>query len=392
MWQDFKNIYHLCVALAANVWYGFPSKNLTVIGVTGTDGKTTTTNLIYHILRTAGKRASMISTIGAVIGEEAHDTGFHVTNPSSWPLQRFIKEAAKQSDFLVLEVTSHGLHQHRVFGVQFMVGVITNITHEHLDYHRTHENYVWAKAKLLNLAKIAIINKDDNSYSSLVRHIRKNKEIITYGMSQANVTPSIFSFTASLLGEFNMYNCLAAIAACKALGIKDDDIRKGISTFKLPKGRAEIVYENNFKAMIDFAHTPNAFEKLLASIRPEVKGRLIHMFSSAGQRDATKRPLMGEASSAYADIIILTSEDPRTESPVHIMDDIEKGINSKTKVYRVVDRQEAINQAVAMAEKGDFIVLTGKAHEKSMNMGRGEEPWDEYDAVQSAIKKKNEKS
>lgn len=182
MWQAAKNIYHLAQAIAANIRYGFPGKKLTIIGVTGTDGKTTTSSLIYHILKTAGYPVSLISTVSALIHGKSYDTGFHVTNPSAFPLQQFLSEAVQNKDkYLVLEVTSHGLDQNRVWGIPFSIGVLTNITHEHLDYHKTYDNYVVAKTKLLNMASIAIINSDDASFKRVKKYLT-NKHVVTYSL------------------------------------------------------------------------------------------------------------------------------------------------------------------------------------------------------------------
>lgn len=412
MWQDLKNIYHLLVAFLANIYYGFPSRKFIVVGVTGTDGKTTTTSLIYHILHSSGKKALMISSVGAIINGKEYDVGFHVTTPSSFALQKFLKQAADAGlKYLILEVTSHALDQHRVFGIDFNVGVLTNITHEHLDYHKTYEEYVKTKAKLLNMSKTAIVNRDDHSYE-LISKVKsqksklkgKNQNFITYGMGKnTDVNPHNFPFTTNLFGEFNKYNILAAVSACKALGIEDSKIRSGIKSFKPPKGREDIVYKNSFSVMIDFAHTPNAFEVLLKDLRANVKARIIHVFGSAGARDATKRPLMGKISAKYADMLILTAEDPRKESVEEINKEIESGITNyarpersrrelrKREILSIPDRKKAIETAIGMAKKGDLVLITGKSHEKSMNYGHGEEPWDEYETVNKILKMKNQK-
>ncbi|MBI2430681.1 MAG: UDP-N-acetylmuramoyl-L-alanyl-D-glutamate--2,6-diaminopimelate ligase [Candidatus Levybacteria bacterium] len=377
MWQDVKNVHHFFSSVLANVWYGFPSKKLTVIGVTGTDGKTTTVNLIYHILKNVGYEVSMISSVGAVINGKKYDIGFHVTTPSAWQIQKFLTKA---KGCLILEVTSHALDQYRVWGIDFAVGVLTNITNEHLDYHKSYDNYVRTKVRLLKKAKIAVVNRDDDSYGVI------SNKFITYGIkNKADVTPKVFPFKTKLIGDFNKYNILAAVTACRQLGVSDDKIRYAIETFTLPVGRAEVMHEDNFTVMIDFAHTPNALEQILRSLRPEIKGRIIHVFGSAGERDRQKRPKMGEVSAKYADVIVLTAEDPRSESMEKIMEDIELGIQNKT-VIKITDRQEAITAAIKMAKKGDFVLLTGKSHEQSMNYGKGEEPWNEFDAVKQALK------
>lgn len=393
MWQTAKNVYHLFIAIGANIRYGFPGRKLFVIGITGTDGKTTTTSLIYHILKTAGKDVSLISTVAAYIGDKTYDTGFHVTNPSSIALQKFLKKIISlkkknRQQYLVLEVTSHGIDQNRVWGVPFAIAGVTNITHEHLDYHKTYENYLATKAKLLQKAKIAILNKDDKSYAPLMR-LLTNHAVLTYGKKNADITLKTLPFTTQLLGDYNTYNILLAIAISQSLGIDTKSIQKAIASFTSPIGRAEVVYDKDFTVMIDFAHTPNAIEQLLSTLSKKQKGKLIHVFGSAGLRDRTKRPLMGKASSLYADIIILTAEDPRTEAVGDITAQIKKGITGKKEVYEIADRQNAITKAIRIAKKGDMVVITGKGHEKSINYGKGEEVWSDQAAVKKALEKKD---
>ncbi len=394
MWQNTKNVYHLFVAILANILYGFPSKKLKIIGVTGTDGKTTTSSLIYQVLKFSGFDVSMVTSVGAIINNKEYPLGFHVTTPSPFKLQNFVRRSisGKNPQYLVLEVTSHAIDQHRIWGIPFEVGVLTNVSNEHLDYHKTYENYLHTKSKLLKSAKIAIVNRDDKSYPLLepIKNSKTKNSWITYGMSKnSDVNPANFPFKSEIDGLFNEYNILASIAACKAVGVEDGKIKKAIEKFELPLARMDMVYDNSFSVMIDFAHTPNALEQILSSIKPKVKGRLIHVFGSAGERDRSKRPEMGRISAKYADIIILTSEDPRSESTEEIMDRIQEGIdtNKKNEVVRIADRQEAIGKAVGMAKKGDFILITGKGHEKSMNKGHGEEPWSEYEAVNKALEK-----
>ncbi len=394
MWQKVKNIYHLLVAIFANLVYGFPAKKLTVIGVTGTDGKTTTVNLIYHLLKEAGYPVSMISTVGAIIHGKESDIGFHVTTPSSIKLQQFLAEAAKGKgrQYLVLEVTSHALDQNRVWGIPFEIGVLTNITHEHLDYHKTYAEYVQAKLQLLNRARIAMVNKDDRSYHKVKYFLRKSLRVITYGAKDGvDMSFSDIKIPHSIEELYNKYNALAAAIAVMQLGVSHEIVEKALKTFILPRGRSEIVYEKGFTVMIDFAHTPNAFEQLLSSLRERTEGKLIHVFGSAGDRDISKRPEMGKVASFYDDVIILTSEDPRKEDSEKIMQEIQNGIDSKRKVevYTIADRKMAIKKAISMAKKGDFVVCTGKAHEKSMNYGKGEEPWDEFRVVATVLESKH---
>jgi UDP-N-acetylmuramoyl-L-alanyl-D-glutamate--2,6-diaminopimelate ligase len=408
MWQKTKNIYHFQQAIIANLINGFPSRGMKIIGVTGTDGKTTTANLIYHILYEAGEKAAIISSVGAVIDGKQFDLAFHVTTPGRFAVQSYIKKAKKAGvKYIVLEVTSHALDQHRISGIHIDVGVITNVTREHLDYHKTYEKYVHAKAKLLKKAKIAILNKDDHSYLQIKKkelHNHHNK-LITYGLRKdSDMNPHVFSFETKLLGQFNKYNCLAAIAALQQLHVQDSKIRKGLLSFKPPLGRQEIVYNKDFTVINDFAHTPNSFSVLLPEAKRLTKSRLIHVFGSAAKRDKFKRPEMGKVSSKYSDIIIVTSEDPRDEPIESINNDILSGIKGfeivpdvrnfdvtfsiqkgKKYVFAIPDRKEAIRFAISIANKGDVVLLTGKGHEKSINYGKGEEPWDETKSAKEAI-------
>ena len=383
--QRLKNIFYLINALLANIWYGFPSRNITVIGITGTDGKTTTTHLIAHILKSCGKKVSYISTIFAKIGEKEYDTGFHVTTPNPWLIQKLIKEAVNNKDeYFILETTSHALDQNRVWGINYKIGVLTNVSHEHLDYHLSYEDYLKTKVKLLKKADVAFFNKDDRSYLYVKKMLKGRKKIIEYQKL------SIIKKNFSNLEKFNQENFSAAYLVALNLGLRSEEVLKAIKTFKLPKGRFDLVYDKDFKVIIDFAHTPNAFLKLLPEIRKKYlknKGRLIHVFGSAGLRDNTKRPLMGEISSRFADFIILTEEDYRTEDPNKICQEIASGIKNKN--YQVIiDRKKAIEKALKMAKKGDVVIFTGKAHEKSLCRGKTEYPWDEYKAVKIALENK----
>lgn len=394
MWQKIKNIYHLLVAVLANFIFWFPARKLTVIGVTGTDGKTTTVSLIYHILKESGENVSMITSIGAKIKQKKYDTGYHVTTPGPFYLQKMLRQAvSSKNNYFVLEVTSHAIDQFRIWGIPFKVGVITNITNEHLDYHKTYDNYFKTKEKLIRISDTAVVNQDDSSYNRLRESVtNKFKENwISYGLTNtSDINPEIFPLKDhNLIGEFNKYNILAAVSVCKNLGISDEKINKALKTFVLPVGRLDFVYEKDFKVMIDFAHTANAFQTVLSSIRPFVSGKIIHVFGSAGERDSLKRPLLGEISSNFSDIIILTSEDPRSEDANKIIDEIKSGMsNEKVEVIKIIDRKEAIAAAIQMASKNDLVLITGKAQEKSMNYGKGEELWDEYEAVKEALEKK----
>ncbi|TSC53992.1 MAG: Uncharacterized protein LiPW16_211 [Microgenomates group bacterium LiPW_16] len=410
--QAVKNIYHLAVAVFATLFFRYPGKNLIVIGVTGTDGKTTTVHLIYKILKNAGKKVSMISSVGAKIGGKDYDLPFHVTTPNSCQLQKFLRLAIDQGEkFLVLEVTSHGLDQNRVWGIPFKIGVLTNVSHEHLDYHRTYEDYLATKTKLFKGVGWGILNREDESYNYFKFKISNLKftKILTYGLKMGDITPANFSFQTPLPGEYNQYNALAAIATAKTLGISDLKIRQAVADFSGVLGRFEFVEtEKEFAVVVDFAHTPNALENVLSTIsrgvprvlnagtglvagkgpprlKPQVSRRLIHVFGCAGLRDKLKRPKMGEISAKYAQVIVLTEEDYRTEDVNEIIEEIAQGIPVKKKIFKIPDRQEAINFAIKIAKKRDLVILTGKGHEKSLCRGKIEYPWDEREAVKIAL-------
>jgi UDP-N-acetylmuramoyl-L-alanyl-D-glutamate--2,6-diaminopimelate ligase len=405
MLRKTKNLYHLAQAFLANSWYKWPSKKLKVVGVTGTDGKTTTTSLIYHILTCAGKRASMVTTVYAKIGNKEYDTGLHTTTPHSFDIQKFLRKSLDAGDeFFVLETTSHALDQNRIYGVQFEVGLLTNITHEHLDYHKTYENYVSAKLKLLKMSKKILINKDDASFEIVSKLLDRSKRIFqTYGLEKkADYSVEISNKIGQRLAEFNRYNYLAAYAVCHELGLSDEEIFKAMKTFALPRGRFEVVYNKDFMVIVDFAHTPNAMYQLLKSVKKLYAGkRIINVFGSAGIRDVTKRPIMGEASGEFSDLTIITEDDPRTEDPQKISEQIAVGIKkkgfeevkpqdfgNKVKTYTIiVDREKALEKALSLAKKDDVLVFNGKGHEKSIARGNREDPWSDQEETLKIIKK-----
>lgn len=390
-WQKIKNIYHLFQALFFAAAYNFPSKKLKVVGVTGTDGKTTTVNMIYQVLKQSRKKVSMISSVNAVIGDGEYDTGFHVTTPDPGDVQKYLAEIVKAgSEYAVLEVTSHGLNQNRVFGIDFTVGVVTNITHEHLDYHKTWENYAKAKAKLLKNTRFSILNADDKSYKFLLPFV--SGKVLTYAMkNKADITPRSFPLKLKIPGDYNMYNALASAACCRALGITNKDTKKALENFKNLVGRMEEISQGqDFSVIVDFAHTPNALEQALTALKKRNSGKLIVVFGSAGERDIDKRWMMGEVAAKMADITVITDEDPRREDPVTIAEQIAQGCEKagakKNKNYFIVnDRRKAIQLAVNLAKRGDAVGIFGKGHERSMCYGRKEYPWSDQDEAKKAI-------
>lgn len=406
----------------AGAFHDWPGRKLTVIGVTGTDGKTTTTNLLHQILLAAKIKAGMISTVNAVIGDEVLDTGFHVTTPDAHDVQRYL---AKMVDagltHVVLETTSHGWSQHRVDACEFDIGVVTNITHEHMNEHGTYENYRAAKARLFSSLettlkkpqgnpRLGVINHDDaKSFDFLNDFIKVNK--LNYGLGadadvravDTSYSPSGIHFTAQskdfhvdvtsrLVGAFNVSNCLAALtAAVYGLGITPDIAAQGIASLEGIPGRMErIDLGQNFTAIVDFAHTPNALKSALEAVRPMTKGRVICAFGSAGLRDKEKRRMMAETSAELADLTVLTAEDPRTESLEGILEEMVAGVRSRGGIegetfWRVPDRGEAIRFALKLARPGDIVLSCGKGHEQSMCFGAQEFLWDDRTAMRAAL-------
>ncbi len=428
----------------AAAFYNWPGRKLTVIGVTGTDGKTTTTNLIYQILLAAGIKAGMISTVNAVIGDEVLDTGFHVTTPDAHDVQRYLARMVEAGlTHVVLETTSHGWAQYRVDACEFDIGVVTNITHEHMDEHGSYENYRAAKARLFSSLEITseksqgnprlgVINRDDlRSFDFLNDFIRVRK--LNYGLSveadvravDVNYSPLGIHFMAQsrnftvpisskLVGAYNVSNCLAALTATVyGLKIKPEIASKGIASLEGIPGRMErIDMGQNFTAIVDFAHTPNALKVTLEAAREMLsshpfaqsgapaetkrgegrgeKGRVIAVFGSAGLRDKAKRRMMAETSAELADLTILTAEDPRTESLDGILEEMADGARSKggregETFWRVSDRGEAIQFALSLAREGDIVVSCGKGHEQSMCFGTREHLWDDRTAMRAAL-------
>ena len=392
--RKIKNFFHSLLAFVANLIYMFPSKDLYVIGVTGTDGKSTTAYYIYQILSINGKKAAFIGTTGAIIDGMEQPVGLHVTTPSPFALQKLVKKVkSARAKYLVLEVTSHGLDQHRVAGIPFQIGIITNVTPEHLDYHGTLENYASTKVKLLKKAKIAIVGDDE---SGLIKKYLSGKDFTIYGLGKDSLVNAKQFNIPPDLEEFNKKNMLGAISAARHIGLTDKEIDNALPKLILPKARLDVVYNRSFKVIIDFAHTPASFESLLQCLRKKTKGRLIHVFGAAGGRDKEKRKKMGEIASKYDDVIILTAEDPRNEKIEKINKEIKAGIKgfellgekSAKSLCEIEDRSKAIQKAVKIAKKGDTVLLTGKGHEESMNISGTEHPWDEYIEVEKALSKK----
>ncbi len=410
-------------------FYDWPARKLTVIGVTGTDGKTTTSNLIYKILVAAGIKAGMLSTVNAVIGDDVLDTGFHVTTPDAQDVQNYLARMVDAGlTHVVLETTSHGWAQHRVDACEFDIGVVTNITHEHMDEHGNYENYRAAKARLFSSLewthkkpqgnpRLGVINRDDRSFEFLNDFVKTNKlsyglqdfanvraENVQYGSSGIKFTVVSKDFSVAvesdLVGGYNVSNCLAAITATVCgLGIDPQIAARGVASLEGIPGRMErIDLGQNFIAIVDFAHTPNALKVALEAARKMTEGRVIAVFGSAGLRDKEKRRMMAETSIELADLTVLTAEDPRTESLEGILEEMAAGARRRPErvegsrggiegetFWRVADRGEAIKFALRLAKEGDIVLSCGKGHEQSMCFGKTEYLWDDRTAMRAAL-------
>lgn len=362
------------------IFYRYPARTLKVIGVTGTDGKTTTSHLIYELLKRSGKRVALSSTIGVKIGSEMIDTGFHVTTASSKLLQKLIRRVVDEKmEYLVLEVTSHAIDQHRIFGCNFYVAVFTNLTREHLDYHPSFEDYRETKMRFLAKTPITILNELDPSYECIKRLCKGR--VLGYKMYKGKID------NPKLPGEYNRQNVAAMEKVAEVMQIERKIVDGTVKDFSGIEGRMEEVKNNHgLRIIVDFAHTPNALEKVLGEVRGQTKGKVICVFGCAGERDQSKRPIMGEIAGRLADVVVITAEDPRSESVDEIINSIASGINNLKKIHKVVDRGEAIEFAINnIANKGDLIIICGKGHEKSMAYGRVEHSWSDVEAVKLAL-------
>ena len=392
----------------AGNFYRHPSKKLKIVGITGTNGKTTITYLLESILKRSGEKAGVIGTINYRINDKKISA--KNTTPGPLELQGLLAEFAEEgASYAVMEVSSHSLDQDRVAGITFDAGIITNVTKEHLDYHKTIRNYLGAKAKLLGKIKkggIAILNNDDARAAGLRKYAKT--KVLTYGIDKAagvraiNVKLSLggTSFTmvtpkysagieTKLIGKHNVSNILAAAAAAFACGVQREYIKDGIKSFSSVPGRLEPVDEGQpFKVFVDFAHTEDALFNVLGILRKVARRRIITIFGCGGNRDRTKRPLMGRVACELSDDVVITSDNPRFEEPRDIIDEIETGVRGRFSNYRVVpDRREAIEKALAIASKDDIIIIAGKGHEKYQIVKEKTFPFDDCEVARSILRK-----
>jgi UDP-N-acetylmuramoyl-L-alanyl-D-glutamate--2,6-diaminopimelate ligase len=387
-----KQPYHFLRGLCAYLLFGFLRKRPKIIGVTGTDGKTTTSTMIYHLLKSQGKKVALISTVAAYIGQDEIDTGFHVTTPNTFALYKLLSKIAKKKfEYVVLEATSHGIYQHRLFGINPDIAVLTNITHEHLDYHGSYEKYLKIKASFLARAKTAIINKSDGSYKQVHAYLRgKGKRVIEYDLSKA--LPQVRAFLLKEIHEpYNRENALAALMVCSSLHLPINSSLKAMLHFPGVVGRMQSIPNNiGLDIVVDFAHTPNALDRALTSLRGQLRkgSKLIAVFGAAGLRDHAKRPMMGRIASELADMAVFTAEDPRSEDVNVIIRQMKEGIvKNWGHMHEIPDRKKAIEFALLkLARPGDVVGIFGKGHEKSMNLdGTHEIPWSDQAEVEKIL-------
>ncbi len=386
------------LALLADAFYEFPSQKVTMVGVTGTNGKTTTTHLIAAIWRKAGVKPGVIGTIHNVVGDKV----LPVTNttPESLELQKLLAQMVDEGvGGVAMEVSSHALALNRVTGVDYRVAVFTNLTQDHLDFHGTMEEYLAAKAKLFQTEiEYAVINIDDPAAVKLTQVSRG--KVYTYGIDQPadvvakdiEVTPQGVSYTVQgpwgehklalkLTGRFNVYNSLAAYTAAMAMGYPAQTVTAALNQVPGVAGRFELVDKGQgFAVVVDYAHTPDGLENILTTARQITSGKLITVFGCGGDRDRTKRPIMGEIAARYSDLSVVTSDNPRTEDPEAIVQDVVPGVQriASPKDYLViVDRRQAIRRAIELAQDGDVVVIAGKGHEDYQIIGKTKYPFDD---------------
>lgn len=424
--------YHFIKSLAAGAKYGFPGKKLRVIGVTGTNGKTTTSFMLWKMLNTAGHKTGLMTTVGwgvpGLTAKKLEQYGIktdiapdsdglikqveHMTTSDSFTLNQRIRVVMDEgAEFLILETTSHALSQFRTLGIPIEIAIVTNVTHEHLDYHKTFSRYVAAKSKLFKKAAYGIINRDDPSYQ-IFRQALKHRNYTYYGIKNSadfratdiklsasgveyiisDINSKPLKIKTQIPGDFNVYNSLAAVAVGKKLGLTNKQIQDGIFALKEVEGRMNrLDLGQDFEVVVDFAHTPDAFEKVFTSVKaPGKNGRIISLFGGAGQRDKTTRSERGEIAGRYSDICILTEDDPRDEDPAAIAEMFKAGCKKAgmkdDQIIIELDRKKAIERAISLAKKGDLVLVLGKGHEKTILRADGPHPFEDLKVTASALK------
>ena len=411
-----ENVYRKTRIQLVSARYGWPARGLRVIAVTGTNGKTTTANYINEILKQAGYKTAMFTTAVIEVAGESKINDLNATVASVSRMQQFLNEARHSKvDFVILEVTSHSLHQHKLDGVPIEAAVMTNLTQDHLDYHKTMEKYAAAKGLLFaRNPRYIVLNRDDDWFDYFDKYLAEEQKI-TYGKSEdADVrisdiklykkgSEAVLAFdhqeksqlATSLPGEYNVFNMAAAASICYVLGVSMSDIKNGIASLEGIPGRFErATKDETYEVIVDYAHTPDALEKLLEATRNITKKRIILVFGACGDRDTLKRPIMGKIAAKLADEIILTDEESYNENPDKIRRDIYAGIEESkatNKTTEIADRREAIRHALNIAKKDDTILITGMGHEQFRIINGEKLPWNDTNIVREIISEKIKK-
>ncbi|MCK5122676.1 MAG: UDP-N-acetylmuramoyl-L-alanyl-D-glutamate--2,6-diaminopimelate ligase [Candidatus Pacebacteria bacterium] len=409
---------HKMRAILAVIVYGFPGKKIRAIGVAGTKGKTTTVNMIAKILEEGGYKVAMLSTANFQIGGKKWLNDVKLTTTSPFYFQKFLAKAVKEKcDYVIVEISSHGLVQYRHWGVPYKTVVLTNMMSDHLDYHKTYANYKNSHNALLtkNLENL-IINYDDEDLKSFLNFEKVDKYAFSLkGYKEVNNVKLIkatditlkeketefniktdkgqVAVKLSLIGEFNIYNSLAATAVGLAENIKPVKIKKALEFIRNIPGRLEKIDEGqDFEVIVDYAHSPDSLKKVYEAVKPHLKNKMIAVLGGTGDRDKTYRSKAGAIADEFADIVIVTNEDPYSENPEKIMDQVMSGIKNKDldkNLFRILDRKEAIEKAVKIAEKDDLVMITGKGAEQFIICGEKKVPWDDREVARKAIKQRN---
>ena len=395
--------YHYAQAVFASAKYHHPARHLRVIGVTGTNGKTTTCFMIWNMLRSAGFKTGLMTTVAYGVDKLSPELN-HMTTVDAFTLNCRIADLKNQgAEYLVLEVTSHALAEFRTLNIPFEIAVFTNLTHDHLDYHKTLEKYRNAKGKLFKKAKFSILNADDKAtsyYQTIspkyitygIKNGQNRAENIKLSVSGVKYSYNDITIETKIPGEFNVYNSLAACLVGKKLGLTNAQIEQGISSLTEVEGRMNIIDEGqSFTVIVDYAHAPDALEKVFASVKDH-KGRVISVHGGAGRRDPSTRPIRGEILAKNSDIVIITEDDSRDEDPEKIAEGFIEGAKKAGKVmdkdlFKELDRKKAIQLALDFAKPGDLVLILGKGHEKTILRADGPHPFEDIKVTRALLKK-----
>lgn len=418
MWmvRPFLPGYHMLRAILANIQNGFPARGMKVIGITGTNGKTTSAHFIAEVLEAAGYKVGLSTTTTYKIGKTAHDNEINMTVANPFAVQKLLKKMkAAKIDWLVLEVTAHSLSQNRLWGIPFHTAVFTNLSQDHLDYYQTMDNYAQAKAKLFKKAKEnAVLNHDDEWFNYFGQIATQHR--YTYGVNsasdvrllKANLRPSgsevVFKYMdkddvsakLKLAGKFNVYNALAAATVGAVLEISPSIVKKGLESLREVPGRMErISAGQKFSVIVDYAHSPDAMKNLFETLRPLTRGKLITVFGATGDRDKIKRPIMGTLAAKQTDVAIITDDEPYSEEPAAIRKEVldaAKMANASCELMEIGDRRAAISKAFEIAKATDTVAILGMGHEKFRIVGNRKQPWDERKITYELLKNRHKKT